>query len=208
MFEILEWGYGQDLHRLRLDEDGRVTESASWNGHWVSTSYAYGDFGALSDVWDGPGQTGNHTELGYDKLGRRTLLDDPDKGKATYKYNGFSELAEQNDDDPTTPSIVFQRDALGRVTKRTDNDGATYYYYDGPGALGKLWQATSPDGVSTTLSYDTRGRVTGTEWNITSPGGPGPGDGQYKMTRDYDDLGRLAKINYPETGVPGNSVSR
>ncbi len=195
MFEILQWDFDHHLSRLRTDQDGRAVESASWGGHWITTRYEYGDFGALTDVWDAED---NHTELQHDRLGRRTMLHDPDLGISTYHYNGFGELEDSDDGDPSTPKVVLHRDVLGRVTGRQDGDGKTSYTYDAPGALGKPWTLTSPDGVTTVLSYDVHGRPWKTKWTLSTPGGPGLGDGEYEIERSYDPEGRVAQITYPE----------
>ncbi len=195
MFEILQWDFEHHLSRLRTDQDGRAAESASWGGHWITTRYEYGDFGALTDVWDAED---NHTELQHDRLGRRTMLHDPDLGISTYHYNGFGELEDSDDGDPATPKVVLHRDVLGRVTARQDGDGKTSYTYDAPGALGKPWTLTSPDGVTTVLSYDIHGRPWKTKWTLSTPSGPGLGDGDYEIERSYDPEGRLAQITYPE----------
>ncbi|MBS1252477.1 MAG: hypothetical protein MAG451_01516 [Anaerolineales bacterium] len=39
----------------------------------------------LIDVWD---EAGNHTDIEYDELGRKTRMVDPDMGEWAYAYDG------------------------------------------------------------------------------------------------------------------------
>lgn len=64
---------------------------------------------------------GNRTSITYDRLGRRTVLNDPDLGVQRYRYNAYGELVWSQDGNGH--STTFQYDALGRLTMRHDRDG-------------------------------------------------------------------------------------
>jgi YD repeat-containing protein len=174
---------------IDLDRDGRVVERMERVGaDDVRTTYAYGPFNRVETVTD---DVGNMTQIGYDKLGRRTLLDDPDKGLTLFGYDGFGDLAVETD---ALGDTIYTRDVLGRVTGKTDNDGFTEFVWDqGTQALGKLSQATSPDNTVVSHVYDAYGRPIETAWNIA-------GD-TYSIKTYYDALGRQEELYYPE--VPG-----
>ena len=124
----------------------------------------------------------------YDKLGRRTLLVDPDQGSTAFEYNGFGELTRSThytDNGLSTPDLTtdYHRDDLGRVHLRVDtidNDPAaaettTYDYDTAPHGRGKLRHTASPDGIETFHTYDDLGRPKVTQWKI--------GDVSYQFER-------------------------
>jgi len=143
-------------------------------------------------------------------MGRRTRLDDPDKGVTTFNYNGFGELRTSSHlagGNPTLPDLVtkLHYDKIGRTLLRTDtidDDPAdavpptvetTEYYYDAtPHGLGKLRRTMSPDGIETVHTYDEHGRPKLAQWTVD--GNP------YKFEQSYDPWGRLSSLRYPESG--------
>lgn len=75
------------------------------------------------------------TTFDFDDLGRKTLMNDPDKGIWHYRYNSLGDLVYQKD---AKGQVVTQEyDDLGRMLRRTDYDSAgavaqhTRWYYDG-----------------------------------------------------------------------------
>lgn len=81
------------------------------------------------------------TYLDYDRLGRKTSMDDPDKGHWEYRYNAFGELTYQQDAKLQVVRNTY--DKLGRITSRIDYkapeggqaegaiEQATHWYFDG-----------------------------------------------------------------------------
>lgn len=104
--------------------------------------YAYNTEGDLTTTTVHKGEGGTiETSLDYDRLGRKTSLDDPDKGHWEYRYNAFGELIYQKDANLQVVRNAY--DKLGRITSRIDykkpqggaSDGAieqaTHWYFDG-----------------------------------------------------------------------------
>jgi RHS repeat-associated protein len=66
-------------------------------------------------------------KLEYDKIGNRTLIDDPDAGTVKSEYDAFSRLIRQitaRDD-----TVEYNYDKLGRTIQRIDQRGITRYVY-------------------------------------------------------------------------------
>ncbi|MCX2782105.1 hypothetical protein OQJ46_03760 [Microbulbifer thermotolerans] len=82
--------------------------------------YSYYSDGKLKSVkvLDSTGQQTSITSIEYDILGRKTKLNDPDKGAWTYGYNGFGELQWQRD--AKGQGTVMTYDKLGRMVTRAD----------------------------------------------------------------------------------------
>lgn len=188
-FRTEMWDPKNNYSTIDRDVDGRIVERMERVGvDDVKTSYSYGPFNRVETVTD---DVGNVTTIEYDKLGRRTLLDDPDKGVTLFGYDGFGDLIVETD---ALGDTTYARDVLGRVTGKADNDGFTEFVWDqGTQALGKLSQSKSPDSTMVGHTYDTYGRPKETAWTIA-------GD-TYKVTTFYDAMGRQEELHYPE--VPG-----
>jgi YD repeat-containing protein len=78
-----------------------------------SLSYLYNSQGNLTRTTD---SAGNIIEVGYDILGRRTSLDDPDLGMSSYTLDAFSQLRTQTDAKGQT--LAMRYDILGRLEER------------------------------------------------------------------------------------------
>ena len=73
---------------------------------------------AISDCSSAEGQAGAiTTTMGYDALGRKTSMSDPDKGAWSYDYNAAGELVKQTNARGCTLSYY---DARGRLERRDD----------------------------------------------------------------------------------------
>ncbi|UTW46449.1 hypothetical protein KFE80_06105 [bacterium SCSIO 12696] len=128
------------------------------------------DYDALGNMnyMESEGQT---TRVFYDSLGRKTRLEDPDKGTWSYIYNGFNEITSQTDGKGQITETQY--DDLGRIKTRVDRDhlnavvGTANWDYDqGNKSIGRLSgrsQSGSGD-YQQTYTYDNHGRlsVTGT----------------------------------------------
>ena len=89
-----------------MGETIKVVDNAS-----TAINYSYDVYGNLTSM-AGPSGT---TTITYDSLGRKTSMNDPDKGVWNYRYNNFGELIEQTD--ALGNRIVHRYDSLGRVTE-------------------------------------------------------------------------------------------
>ena len=138
----------------------------------------------------------NTSTIAYDILGRKTAMNDPDKGAWSYDYNGFGELVEQTDAKLQKSTMTY--DTLGRMKTRIDRtatslvEGSTTWNYDtAPNGLGQL------DSVEDTISgylkaveYDSLGRTSKT---VTSLGILGA-DGDHYEKVTYDQYGRTHQV--------------
>ncbi|MFO0591159.1 MAG: FG-GAP-like repeat-containing protein [Polyangiaceae bacterium] len=186
--------------RLSRDVDDRVTSAANRYGvTWVGMTYLYGAFSQVEDVVD---PENNVIHAIYDKLGRRLLVDDPDRGTTMWAYNGFGEITSQID--ALGDTTAYDRDVLGRVVWAShDVEGVTTFGYDGsqaPGERGRLTSTSSPDGVTVSYDYDALGRSSDTSWNV--------GNETYSIHRAYDGWSRLSEIHYPEVPNHPRFVAR
>jgi RHS repeat-associated protein len=134
-----------------------------------NTRYQYNLVGNLTQV---TGSLGHITNMTYDKLGRKTVMTDPDMGTWSYVYDNAGNLISQRDN---TQAIAFGYDSLNRlISKRQINSSgpllATYGYDDRKetgGNEGRGFRtsmiAYDPPGTvsnSATWKYDSLGRMT------------------------------------------------
>ncbi|MFL0804271.1 MAG: FG-GAP-like repeat-containing protein [Agarilytica sp.] len=107
-------------------------------GDYALLEYFYNTEGKLERTLITPTEGGQiETILGYDRLGRKVTMSDPDKGQWEYSYNAFGELIRQSDGKDQVVRNVYDR--MGRLSSRTDFlDSAetqieqyTRWYYDG-----------------------------------------------------------------------------
>lgn len=143
--------------------------------------------------------------IGYDTLGRKSVILDPDKGAWSYTYNAIGELVCQRDAVGNTISNRY--DAAGRLVERVDRratagnhcnnligkvTGHAYWEYDtAPSGLGQL--SDTYDGVSgyqKVYNYDGYGRSLITVTHIAAPRGR---EAVYELVL-YDQFGRPWKI--------------
>ena len=179
-----------------------------------TTEYEYAHFGGLRTVRP-PGTTPITTYR--DAFGRVIEETDPDRGLTTSVYDGFGERIGVTD---AEHSESYDYDMLGRMVVKTDSAGQTIWTYDDPQkGLGRLSDVVNPAGITksytyqglgqngvgqvhsvgltagadsltTTLDYDTSGRLT----TITSP--PSMGQ-QFQVLQEYDEWGHLARVTDP-----------
>lgn len=105
---------------------------------YADIRYTYDIEGRLTATTMHPAEGGTIvTTLGYDRLGRKTSMNDPDKGNWSYAYNAFGELIYQKD---AKGQVVRNRyDNVGRLDRRIDYkneqetqvEQATHWYFDG-----------------------------------------------------------------------------
>jgi YD repeat-containing protein len=172
--------------------DGRIgvrKEDDPESSLWLQTRFDYGPFGVARKVTaaDNTVQTIEH-----DRLGRVTRHTDPSTGTTTARYNAFGEPIEQVNG--AGERTVTQYDLLGRATRVNSPDGSTTNTWDtAPLGKGRLQRSVSPDGVQLSYTYNDKGQTTSEKWvmeNVT-----------YQVNLDYDGLGRLGSVTYPD--IPG-----
>ena len=80
-------------HQYDLDAYGRIVGVREYNGEEYLTTYSYDANDNLIRIRDNEGNT---FDFGYDSLGRKISMDDPDLGKWEYKYDSNGNLKWQN----------------------------------------------------------------------------------------------------------------
>jgi RHS repeat-associated protein len=127
------------------------------------TTYTYSPLDLLTGVSDA---NGNTTSMGYDTLGRKTGMSDPDMGNWSYAYNINGTLASQID--AKSQTTLFYYDNLDRLTTKAAWDQTNTYAYDDTTAPNKgighrTAMSTYAAGIYQTYErweYDARGRTT------------------------------------------------
>ena len=168
-----------------------------------STYYQYDLLGHLTKVTDPAGKA---TTISYDLLGHKTSMTSPDMGTWQYSYDNNGNLTSQTDANGQT--IQFYYDALNRLVMKdyppTSSLSApgqedVLFIYDTPqdggtNTIGRLTKSVNPNGKGyTTYSYDDRGRLIQTNYNI---------DGNvYTILSSYDSMDRQSSIQYPDGEV-------
>ncbi len=155
----------------------------------------------LSDVWDAANQ---HTSIGYDKLGRKTSLSDPNMGNWSYAYDAAGNLVRQTDaKGQTTCSYYDGHSRLVGKTYRGDTacpSSATTYavsygYDDTPAAMRARGGAPARAQwvpIARAGSMMCRGRATSESRTV---------NGQtYTSGAGYDSADRVRTTTYPGDG--------
>ncbi|UTW45938.1 RHS repeat protein [bacterium SCSIO 12696] len=210
-----------------LGEVVGVTDNEGGSGHDTSSvSYAYDAQGNMTTMTD---SAGNVSSIVYDLLGRKTSMDDPDKGDWTYSYNVYGELESQTDANGQTSTLSY--DVLGRlihrIDRRTNNsvESDTVWIYDqtldestgqlvaNPGGLGQLGVVlqdnddNNDEDYVKTVRYDSYGRVSSTKTTLGANGA----DGTFTESVTYDQYGRTHQTfdaSTDPTGATGYQGTR
>jgi YD repeat-containing protein len=198
MFRTKSWDADGNLRVAVKDVDDRVVSTSSYEDlaqqHVIDTTYRYGAFDQIDRITDALGHV---TTLGYDTLGRRSYLDDPDMGPTTFTYNGFGEVVTEVNAllVPTTTTY----DDLGRFETITDADGTRTFLWDAAAnGTGRLAQTTSADDVVVTYAYEPHGFLESQTWTHDASQ---PTQESFTVDLVHDTLGRLDEVRYPD--VPG-----
>ncbi len=196
------------LLRTHADRQGRVTTyTHDAQGNNIST--------VLPD--------GSVEERAYDYLGRCISLEDGAGRRSYYRWDARNEIVEKTHADGTRTTVTwdanrrptqitegsqttrFRYGGMGWLASKVEPDGATYQFrYD---LQGRLVEATNPAGRKHTIEYDAAGRaVAQTTYEgerilkrfdaVGRAKAFTTADGKYNF--EYDELGRLLKIDAPK----------
>jgi RHS repeat-associated protein len=183
------------------DPEGRKSAfSETVAGTTRSTGYIYGAWGNLDQLTHSFHAS---TLFEYDKLGRRTLIQDPDSGVRFNGYNGFGDVTADYDASALQgigQGTFYARDELGRVFRKEDASGFSYYVWDGgESGTGKPYASLSPDGILTRTRYDSAGRPSCRSVRV---------DGiDYATGYQYTEAGQVERVRYPVRGTTFETVS-
>jgi RHS repeat-associated protein len=153
-------------NKARMAHDRTVV---SWRQASRVTQYTYDTLDHLTGIIDAGSNT---TSIGYDGLGRKIQMTDPDMGRWSYDYDPRGNLAMQSD--ARACVIDFQYDAANRLTLKNYNTSASTCPASDPGNVNYTYDAyTSGTNYgrghrtgmqdasgSTSWRYDVRGRMT------------------------------------------------
>ena len=96
------------------------------DGTPIATTYRYDPISEITRVADAKG---NHTDIGYDTLGRRTSIDNPDMGLTQYVYDASGNLIQK-----ITPNLRLRHKAIN-YTYQYDRLQKVRYPYSPLGSL-------------------------------------------------------------------------
>ncbi len=184
-----------------LDEEGRTTSmvdpraavacgGASAPFTWT---YAYDEAGNRTKVTD---PLGNHTDYVYNALNQPTSATDERANQTTFSYDVMNRLWKVSPPPAGgtgTLSTEYAYDARGNLASRTDPNGhVTSWTSD---LDGLTTQKTTPVGTWNSTYF-----ANGTLETLEKPSGsstPTVGDGT--ITYGYDDMSRLASVDYSDS---------
>lgn len=189
--------------RDALGQLRKVVQKRNLDGADVETAFAYEVFGGLRQTID-PNK--NIITVKYDKLGRKTDLQDPDLGWIHYDVDPLGQVWRQISPKQraASQSTTFRFDLLGRMTARYETDLESHWVFDQqPGATclvtrscGQLIEAYTQTGSTKDYdrlhTYDELGRPRMASQVI----GDGTANATFRATTDYDAWGRPLRQTY------------
>jgi RHS repeat-associated protein len=201
----MDFARGSCVER-EVDPLGRQVARRSYLGN-VQTPYAteertYNLAGLLTRIRQNA-TPATDVVIGYDALGRRTTLTDPDSGTWRFNYDRNGNLV-YRDDPVAGQHLEFRYDALNRLLRRTLHNADTQgqgtatvvaeHTYDtallGRGLLGRV---VDPSGQTVFESYDRFGNAVRETRRITFDGTTR----SYAAAHEYDERGRLISTTVP-----------
>jgi len=173
---------------------GRIIEVTEYAD--TGLQHTHHDYNAAGDLLKLTDALGNITTISYDKLGRKTSMQDPDMGYWRYGYDANGNLNTQTDAKGQT--VTFTYDGLNRVKSKTYSTGdpAVTYTYDSTAienGIGRLYQVKNANAGTTIERYDAMGRELRVTRRIT-----GAPRSSYTTSYAYDEAGRLTSVVYPD----------
>jgi len=164
---------------------------------YATTAYTYDARDLLIGVTDA---SGNVTTIGFDSLGRKVSMSDPDMGAWSYTYDPNGTLHTQTDAKGQT--ITFAYDAIERLTTKTYSTGypTAYYRYDEADVTNGRGHRTTTMNTNTSAryAYDERGR----QLSMISTVAGLSESRTFEWT--YDSANRVETMKYP--ALPGNAA--
>ncbi|MER2216844.1 toxin TcdB middle/N-terminal domain-containing protein [Methylobacterium brachiatum] len=145
------------------------------------------------------GPTGATTSHIYNDVGQRVETADPDMGRWRYVYDPFGRLVEQIDAKQQITTIEY--DLLGRPIRKAQNDATAWWEYDSAfRGIGKVASVRGSDGYREDYFYDEYGRQS--RWSVVA------NDETFSTSTKYDQLGRVARVYYPNSVAVENVYDR
>jgi len=178
-----------------------------------TTGYTWTNAGKLATITDA---ASNRWRYGYDLLGRRTSVADPDKGSSTSTYDDAGQVSSTTD--ARQVKLAFKYDKLGRkLEERQDSLGGTLlasWTYDsilkGQPTSSTRYVVTDSGATepwtTQVTGYDAAYLPTGKR--VTLPASQAPLDGDWDATMTYKPDGSPATVTQPSMpGIAGETLS-
>ncbi len=174
-----------------FDGYGQLVRTVERVGAGLTTNISYDLLGRRVAITDA---RGNVSTSVFDPLGRRTEARDADLGRWLYGYDDAGRLVSRTDARGVVIDSTY--DALGRpLVRRAGAAILASFTYDqaapGYANVGRMTHFTDPSGA-THRDYDPAGRLR-TELKTI-------GSSTYRLDWEYDAVGRIAAIQYPDVG--------
>lgn len=210
-----QYGFAESLHHtLVTDAENRQRGSLAdirgnvlaidefLSGQSIRTRYRYSSLSELQEVADAQG---NRTRIAYDSLGRRTVFENPDRGRIDYTYDPAGNLLTLVDDNlrATGQRIEYRYDFSRLKEVVYPASAPVLYEYGAPNAphrrAGRLAKITDESG-SEERFYGALGELEKSTRTINSFQGPAT-SGTYTTEWRFDTFGRMREIIYPDGEV-------
>ncbi len=180
--------------------DRTVVVEEHVDGRTPTTTYDYDPVGELVTVTDA---AGNKTVVGYDLLGRRTSLQNPDAGLVEFHYDLAGNLTDKIDanlrSQTSKISYVYDYERLKEIHYPNAARNVTYEY-GLPGAAenaaARITRVVDEVGEET-RGYDVLGNLARTTRTI-NPLRPGDRIRTFVTTFQFDVFGRMLSMVYPD----------
>lgn len=191
--DLIENAFGE-VREVREYPDGPMAA-------WLATQYGYDHAGRLTLIRPPPPGLNDtaipDTVIGYDRLGRRRALTDPDAGLTVTTYDENDNPKTETDANGITVTNVY--DELDRLRSSSSSAAepqtVTLTYDEGGAAalaLGRLTSAQDPVGAHT-FGYDALGRRSSEQHDIAGK--------RFQVGQTYDALGQPAIRTHPPIGA-------
>lgn len=129
----------------------------------------------------------NTTQIGYDALGNRNQITEPNSGAFTFQYNSIGQKVYE-----TNPNgnFTYNYDLIGRLQSKVGSVSGTtnYQYVTSSNGLGQIEKITGPN-VVTDFKYDNLNRKTEISETI--------GNKVFKTNYTFDKYDRIVDYTYP-----------
>lgn len=162
-------------------------------GSIYTTTYVYDGLDNIVKVTD---DHGNVKTMSFDGLGRKTAMNDPDKGMMDYRYDDAGNLIQTTDNKGQVVDYTY--DAANRILTESYNGLRVQYHYDDElpsdrpnleNTLGRLAYVEDEAG-RVAFSYNSRGNVI-----LKSRKTDGT---DYVLGMTYDSMERMTRLVYPD----------
>lgn len=175
------------------------------DGKNLISRFAYDGIGQMLSAKDAGG---NSTTIVYDTLGRKKSVDNLDTGLNTYVYDEKGDLIQRVDPVLRSKNLSinysYDKHRLTQVTLPGSIVRNTYGTDPDANNVGRLIQ-TENGSVTTKTTYGPMGEALGVQRIIKSQQ-PSTPDYDNTMHYEYNYLGQMTKITYPENAYSANSV--